>query len=516
MPVHKSQIANRSAMLPAPNMHSIEQLESRRMLAIGFSYAAAFGDKETLDSGNAVVADAAGNTYFAGTFRGKADVNKSNSAKKILVADDNFDAFLVKYSPTGKLLWAQQIGSPDGDEAIDRLVIGPNGDLYATGTFEETVDFDASSRVHNLATHGKRDGFILHLKPSGKYVWAGNIGGELDDAITAFAVGPGGDMYYSGFVRLRGDADPTPNVRPIVDRGVDDTIIARLNGKSGAIKWIKVFGEDATRETIFGLSVDASESVIAAGMFNEKVEFDRSDSHFDRESAGSDDVYLARLNSKGDFQFIKTFGGKKQETMADLATDPAGNLYLTGNFNKTTDFAPGPPQELLAAPTGGAAYILKMTKDADLTWVRMIGAAIINGNDEDATVAARGIALDTSGNIWAIGDFAGTVDFDPGPGFRIVDIDKSGDTPALPGQFEAGDTYIEKLDPSGLFLDLRHFAGDDGTTLPHDLAVDASGGIAIVGAFSDFVDLNPTSGAFRRSTDESRGDSDVFLVKLLA
>ena len=59
-----------------------------------------------------------------------------------------------------------------------------------------------------------------------------------------------------------------------------------------------------------------------------------------------------------------------------------------------------------------------------------------------------------------------------------------------------------------------------GVTLPlqevrHDAAIDASGGINIVGAFSGFVDLNPTSGAFRRSTEDERGDSNVFLVKLL-
>jgi hypothetical protein len=497
-------------------MHLIEQLETRRMLAIGFSYAAAFGDHETLDSGNAVVTDAAGNTYFAGTFRGKSDVNKSNSAKKLLIAQDNYDAFLVKYSPTGKLLWAQQIGSPDGDEAIDRLVIGPNGDLYATGTFEEIVDFDASSRVHNLQSHGKHDGFILHLTPAGKYVWAGNIGGERDDAITAFAVGPGGDMYYSGYVRLRGDADPSKKTREIFDRGVDDTVIARLNGTSGAIKWIKVFGEDATRETVLGLAVDASENVLAAGVFNEKVEFDRSDRRFDREAVGSDDVYLARLNSRGDFQFIKTFGGKKQETVADLVQDNSGNLFLTGNFNKTTDFDPGPGEELLAAPSGGAAYVLKMDADANLTWVRMIGPADINGDQEDAVIAARGIAVDAAGNVWTVGDFAGTVDFDPGSGLKIIDVDKSGNTPALPGQFEASDTYIERLDADGNFVEVRRFGGDDGTTLPHDLAIDASGGISIVGAFSGFVDLNPTSGKFNRSTEDERGDSNVFLVKLLA
>src|SRR4051812_6896784 len=497
-------------------MHTIESLERRTLLAFSFAYGAAFGDIETLDSGNAVAIDAAGNTYFAGTFRGKMDVNRSNSGKRFLNAVDNYDAFLVKYDPNGKLIWSAQLGSTEGDESIDRLVIGPSGDVYATGVFEESVDFDPKAGVHRLTSDGKKDGFILHLTAGGKYVWAGNIGGERDDAITAFAVGPSGDMYYSGFVRLRGDADPTKRVRNIVDRGVDDTILARLNGKSGAIKWMKVFGENATRETISGLAVDANESLLAAGVFNEEVSFDRRNPSFDRKAVGSDDIYLARLDSRGNFQFIKTIGGKKQETVADMVQDDQGNLYLTGNFAKTVDFEPGGGQTLLAAPGNGSAYVMKMDADANLAWARQIAPAVIDGHDEQAVIIARALGVDSSGAVYSIGDFAGTVDFDPSSALRVVDLDKSGDTPAISGQLEASDTYVQKLDADGNFVQVDHFGGEDGTVLSHDIAVESGGAMEITGAYAGFVDLDPTSGIFRRSTHNERRDTNVFLIKLLA
>src|SRR5436309_752943 len=108
--VIKSQKRCSSATLSGPKMmHMIDSLEPRRLLSLSFSYAAAFGDESTLDSGNAVAVDAAGNTYFGGTFQGKVDVNKSNHGKNFLkTTPDNNDAFLVKYDPTGKLLWAQR------------------------------------------------------------------------------------------------------------------------------------------------------------------------------------------------------------------------------------------------------------------------------------------------------------------------------------------------------------------------------------------------------------------------
>ncbi|HEV8605062.1 MAG TPA: hypothetical protein VGQ99_06830 [Tepidisphaeraceae bacterium] len=496
-------------------MHTIHQLEPRRLLAVSFAYGAAFGDFETLDSGNAVVVDAQGNTYFAGTFRGKIDVDRSNRKRHFLKSfPDTHDAFLVKYDPTGKLLWSAKFGE-DGDETIDHLVIGPNGDLYASGQFQEGVDFDPGPGVQRLNSHGQLDAFILHLTEDGDFVWAGNIGGERDDNITALAVGPSGDIYYSGYVRLRGDADPTRAVRNIIDRGVDDTIIARLNGASGAIKWMKVYGENATRETVMGLAVDANENVLAAGVFNETVQFDRKDRSFDREAVGSDDIYLARLDSGGKFQSIKTIGGKKLETVANLISDDQGNLYLTGNFAKTVDFDPGRGKTLLAAPGDGAAYVMKLGSDANLTWARAIGPAVVGGNSERGTIVARAIGLDVNGAVYTVGDFFRAIDFDPGSGLRIIDLDKSNSVPQLPLQIQPSDTYVHKLDADGKFVEVHHFGGEDGTVLARDLAVDPGGAINIVGAYAGFVDLDPTSGLFRRSTHEQRGDSNVFLIKLL-
>jgi hypothetical protein len=495
-------------------MHTIQSLEPRTLLAASFGYAAVFGDKETLDSGNAIATDSAGNTYIGGTFRGKIDVNKSNRGKHFLKTDHDHDAFLVKYDPNGKLIWSFDFGA-DGDETIDHLVIGPTGDVYASGQFEATVDFDPKAGVHNLTSHGKLDAFILHLTQDGNYVWAGHIGGEKDDAITALAVGPTGDIYYSGYARLRGDVDPTRAVRNIVDRGVDDTIISRIDGDNGKIKWLRIFGEDATRETIFGLTVDAGENVFAAGVFNETVQFVRNDRSFDRKAVGGYDIYFARLNSTGQFQYIRTIGGNKDESVVDMAQDPSGNLYITGNFQKTVDFAPGPTQTLLAAPGDSSAYIAKYDADANLQWGRVIGEAIVGSHSERGTIIARAIALSPGGDVYTVGDFARTIDFDPGAGLHVVDAEKSNNVPALLTQIQPSDAYIHRLDNDGNFLAVERIGGADGTILPHDIAVDSSGGINVTGAFAGFVDVNPTRGVFRRSTKEQRRDSNIFIVKLL-
>jgi hypothetical protein len=493
-------------------MQTIESLEPRTLLALTFDYASAFGDRETLDSANAVAVDIAGNTYFAGTFRGRIDVDRSNRNQRFLASfSDTYDAFVVKYDPEGRVLWAKKFGA-NGHDSIDKLVLGTNGDVYMSGQFEGIVDFNPAKAVSRLTSHGKKDAFILRLNSAGQHVFSGHIGGGRDDAITAIAVGPTGDLYYSGYVRLGGDVDLTSRTKIVENRGVDDTIIARIRG-DGRGRWMRMFGENATRETVTGMSVDASGNVFLAGNFNETVQFERSSHRFDREAEGGTDIYLAKLNSNGRFQWVRTIGGNKEDVVVDMAQDVNGNLHITGNFAKSVDFDPGSGRRILAAPGDGSAFIVKLTGDAELLWARQIGPAVINNEDERGVIIARAITVDFLGNVYTTGDFVRTIDFDPGPGLSVIDIDKEGNVPTLPTQFQPSNAYVHKLDENGDFVEVEHFGGEDGTVLPRDIAVDFFDRVSVAGAFAGFVDLAPGPAEFRRSTRERRRDSSAFLVR---
>src|SRR5262249_33807654 len=152
------------------------------------------------------------------------------------------------------------------------------------------------SKSVNITSHGGQDGFVARLDRNGKLVWVGDIGGGDDDFMTALAVGPDGDVYCAGTVRLVGDIDPSRGVRNITTKGVDDTFIERLDASSGKLKWSRVYGEDDTTEGVNGMNVDDQGNVFVAGVFNNTVRFDRKNPKFDRSSSGGNDVYLAKLN----------------------------------------------------------------------------------------------------------------------------------------------------------------------------------------------------------------------------
>ncbi|KAB7732435.1 hypothetical protein F5984_00280 [Rudanella paleaurantiibacter] len=116
------------------------------------------------DAGNAVGVDKTGNIYVAGTFRETVDFDPGPGTTNLNAVGVE-DAFAIKLSPDGQLLWARSIGSPGYDNAR-AMNIDAVGDMHLTGNFEQTMDADPNSGVFNLSSAGFQDAFIVKLTGS--------------------------------------------------------------------------------------------------------------------------------------------------------------------------------------------------------------------------------------------------------------------------------------------------------------------------------------------------------------
>ena len=105
--------------------------------------------------------------------------------------------------------------------------------------------------------------------------------------------------------------------------------------------------------------------------------------------------------------WLITEGGTGEDYATAVATDDVGNVYVTGEFQDTVDFDPGPGSSSLTSLGSDDAFVAKYTSSGALEWVAQIGGA------EDS--AGRAIAVDDNGDVYVTGDFTGTIDADPGP-----------------------------------------------------------------------------------------------------
>ncbi len=108
--------------------------------------------------------------------------------------------------------------------------------------------------------------------------------------------------------------------------------------------------------------------------------------------------------------------------------------------------------------------------------------------------------IDTNGNIYSIGLFSGTVDFDPSP--SNASMLTASVTPSW---------FIQKLDKNGNFIWVRSIYNSEGSV--RSFKVDDSGDLYIIGEFSDSIDLDPGYLVYNLV---SQGGWDVFIFKLSA
>ncbi|MEI6409588.1 MAG: SBBP repeat-containing protein [Bacteroidota bacterium] len=188
-----------------------------------------------------------------------------------------------------------------------------------------------------------------------------------------------------------------------------------------------------------------------------------------------------KLCSQG-FEWGHSFGDAVIDEVTNVLTDPEGNLITIGIFTSVVDFDPGPGVAALGVNGSNDIFIQKSDPKGNFIWVKKIGGAQ-SDNSEDAK-------FDQYGNLYLLGTFNLTVDFDPGPGvFNLY------------GGSNSTDAFVLKLDPNGNFIWAKQFnAADNADFWANNLALDSNGSIYVAGRYSGKLDADPGNGTFYLST----------------
>ena len=166
-----------------------------------------------------IITDLNGNVYTTGTFfqAGDFDPDPGNS---VILTPKSKDVFIQKMDPFGHFAWARQIGGPS-DDAVYDITTDPLGNLYTTGSFQDSIDIDPGAGSIWLKSTGKLDYFIQKLDPEGYFTWATRTGGTLNEEAKSIAVSSTGTVHTAGYFTGTTDFDPGPgtsNMSPSVGK----------------------------------------------------------------------------------------------------------------------------------------------------------------------------------------------------------------------------------------------------------------------------------------------------------
>ncbi|MDP4265503.1 MAG: SBBP repeat-containing protein [Bacteroidota bacterium] len=443
------------------------------------------------DMAFSIAVDAAGNQYITGYFAGTADFDPGPGTFNLTSPGGDVDIFVVKLDATGNFIWAKQMGGSIGD-AGKSIAVDASGNVYITGSFSGTSDFDPGPGIFNLTSAGSWDIFICKLNSSGNFLWAKRFGASTqEDHGNAITVDASGNVYATGSFKGTIDFDPGPGTYPLTADYID-VFVLKLDA-SGNFIWAKKMGGIFT-DVGNSIAVDASGNVYTTGYFVATADFDPDPAtYYLVYGTGDEDGFISKLDASGNFVWVKHFSPHTYDNCYSngIAVDASGNVYTTGSFKGTTDFDPGPGTFNLVANGLNDGFVCKLNSSGDFVWAKKSGGC----QEEDYGTS---VAVDASGNVYTTGVFQYYADFDPGTG--IYELHADGAT----------DVYISKLNASGNFVWAIRLGGTNPDYC-YSIVVDASGNIFTAGFFKGTADFDPGTGILNFV---SAGGNDIFVSKL--
>lgn len=254
--------------------------------------------------------------------------------------------------------------------------------------------------------------------------------------------GTGGDLFGSSSSGAGGSS---------VDCDDDKT--------TGPYQWASAYG-DAAGQYVQSLAVDSSGNVLVTGGFMGTVNFGGNA----LTSAGALDIFVAKFDAAGKHVWSKSFGTAKEQAPLAITTDATGNVYLAGYFVGDVNFGGGS----LVAPGNlfEDAFVAKFDANGTYQWAKNFG--------DMGAQTARGLAVDASGNVIVVGDFQQVIDFGGGP------LEAAG--------FDDIDVFVAKFNPAGGHI-WSHRYGDGEDQSGEEVTVDASGNVLVTGFAKGSIDF---------------------------
>ena len=305
---------------------------------------------------------------------------------------------------------------------------------------------------------------------TGKPMWGVGLGGLGSDAPRAIAVDGKGDTVvvgtFEGEIELGALGKRT-------SAGGSDVFVVMLDPQ-GKPLWAQTYG--SKREDTANAVTIKGDTIVVCGNFLD----DLTIGEFHHKSAGSDDLYVAAFDLKGEPQWVFTSGGIDSDGANAIAPTPDGGWIVGGSFKGEAKFG----ETIFQSKGGTDALLLKIDKDLTIAWVKQFG-----GNYSDMV---RAVAVDAQGSIYVQGVFAYRANW--------------GGEDLKAGGGSDNDIVLAKYDANGEHVWSKRFGGDFND-VAGGIALDPSGHITMTGSF------DRTASFGEGDSHTSKGESDIVVAR---
>jgi len=280
-----------------------------------------------------------------------------------------------------------------------------------------------------------------------------------------------GNLLSVGRFSSPSDFDPSPFNEYILNPGINSQqgFFTKNSSIDGGLQLC--FNLTGTGSSSFdGITIAEDGSIYLVGSFSVEIDFDPGFENHYLQSLGNNDIFILKLDQNANLIWAKSLGGTGGDNPTDVKIDNFGNVLVSGFHMSTVDFNPGGEGGVLTSIGFNSGFLLKLTSDGDFIWVKSF-----TGSGRNRLLA---FTIDEWNNIYAVGYFAYTTDFDPGENEYI-----------LTSNYE-DEAFIVKLNEQGEFVWVKSIGGINDSRA-YSIDINEQNEIIVGGTASVGADLNP-------------------------
>lgn len=353
----------------------------------------------SLTRGISIKLNSNGDIILVGYFSGTTDFDPSATVFNLNA--NAGDVFVCKLTNSGDLIWAKRMGGTGSDDARG-AVLDNDDNIYITGQFESTVDFDPDGGTFNLTSAGSSDVFVTKLNTNGNFIWAKKVGGTGNEGSVDIAL-KNNALCFTGIFSNTVDFDPGTSFYNIVSQGFYDVFICELD-LNGNFKWTKSFGSGNDEQST-SIVLDAEGNVYTTGTFKDTIDLDPgiNVNNLFPVAFNQNCTFISKLDSSGNFIWAKQISATFTSSNSSICLDLDNHVYISGDFSGVVDLDPG-PSEYNGYFSGNSDIFITCLNDAGVfLWGKfMTGSGIDHGDN----------SICLNNNLYTIGSFGNTLNFD--------------------------------------------------------------------------------------------------------
>ncbi len=366
--------------------------------------------------------------------------------------------------PAQNLLWHHHFYSKEYSRNL-ASTLDPEANFYTTGYIGGPNEVGTTLGQHLL--NPEKGQFLYKLDSTGHPVWAKMIlrGNVKVEALESDSTG---NLFVAGFFTGAVDFDPGP-----ADSTVS-TLLSRMYflqklDTAGNLIWAKQFSTGSASSSDNLTSLDPEGNVLVTGDFSGTVDFDPGSGVHTITAVTLGSQFFLKLDNDGNFLWVKQIG--QVNFISAIHSDRESNWIMAGSVvNTQADMDPG-PDTFYQDP---GRFILKLNAQGGFEWVQSF-----------APDSHPKIAIDADGNIFMVGPFKDTVDFDPGPGEAVYTA------------FDDEQAFIMKWNSAGKFLWVRiDPRTQQGIVESRSVAAGPNGSVSVMGYYHGGINLIPDWGMY--------------------